>query len=92
MNRPKLPAAGLPKLPQEEESIVIRPGMHQLLYVRFTTPQEGSDDTAMTEHTYVFLGPVVPEEMAMNISTIAFGPTVPTSALPDILGHMEQKH
>lgn len=84
---PKIPLVPMPQPPETQEAIVLRSGEHQLLYVVFDV---GTEDTPQHQ-TYVFLGPPIPDEIAAKVSTIAFGPIVPASALPEILGNTSSK-
>jgi len=84
---PKIPLVPMLQPPETEEAIILRSGEHQLLYVVFDV---GTED-APQQQTYVFLGPPIPDEVAEKVSTIAFGPIVPASALPEILGNTSSK-
>jgi hypothetical protein len=85
----------MPQPPETEEAILLRSGQHQLLYIVFDVGTEDTPNNAPNnapkQQTFVFLGPPIPDEIAEKISTIAFGPVVPASALPEILGNTSSK-
>jgi hypothetical protein len=88
---PRIPLVTVPQPPETEEAILLRSGQHQLLYVVFDVGTEDTPNNAPMQRTYVFLGPPIPDEIAEKVSTIAFGPIVPASALPEILGNTSRK-